>query len=62
MCLANAYADTVKAEALLMENTKSVEIDGNEVVLKDLFGSTKRVAGTLKFIDLEANRVVIAVA
>ena len=59
MCLANVYAEI--DQALLMENTKTVAIEGDEVVLKDLFGAVKRVRGTLRFVDMEENRVVIAV-
>ncbi len=59
MCLANAYAET--DQALLMENTRTVSIEGDEVVLQDLFGAVKRIKGTLRFVDMEENRVVIAV-
>ncbi len=59
MCLANAYAEV--DQALLMENTKTVSVEGDEVVLRDLFGAVKRIKGTLRFVDLEENRVVIAV-
>lgn len=60
MCLANAYAEV--DQALLMENTKTVSIEGEEVVLQDLFGKVVRIRGTLRFVDMEENRVVIAVA
>ena len=59
MCLANAYAEI--DQSLLMENTKTITIEGDEVVLKDLFGVVKRIKGTLRFVDMEENRIVIAV-
>ena len=60
MCLANAYAE--KSEKLLMENTKTIEIEGDTVILTDLFGGVKRIKGTIANIDLEENRVIIKVA
>ncbi len=60
MCLASAYAE--KSKKLLMENTKTIEIEGDTVILTDLFGKVERIKGTIANIDLEENRVIIKVA
>lgn len=60
MCLANAYEEVSKA--LLMENTKTIDVEGDTVILTDLFGGVKRIKGQVAYIDLEENRVVIKVA
>ena len=60
MCLANAYDE--KSKSLLMENTKTIDVNGDTVVLTDLFGGVKRIKGEIAHIDLEDNRVIIKVA
>ncbi|MBQ1548434.1 MAG: CooT family nickel-binding protein [Lachnospiraceae bacterium] len=60
MCLANAYDEV--SQALLMENTKTIDVDGDTVILTDLFGGVKRVKGEIAHIDLEENRVIVKVA
>lgn len=60
MCLANAYDE--KSKSLLMENTKTIDVNGDTVVLMDLFGEVKRIKGEIAHIDLEDNRVIIKVA
>ncbi len=60
MCLANTYEK--KSEKLLMENTKTIEVEGDTVILQDLFGGTKKIKGEIDHIDLEENRVIIKVA
>ena len=60
MCLANTYEK--KSAKLLMENTKEIEVEGDTVILKDLFGGVKKIKGEIDHIDLEENRVIIKVA
>lgn len=60
MCLANAYEEAT--DTLLMENTKSIDISGDTVILTDLFGTVKKIKGELSYVDLEDNRVIIKVA
>ncbi|MCR4610331.1 MAG: CooT family nickel-binding protein [Lachnospiraceae bacterium] len=60
MCLANAY--DMESKKILMENTKTIEVEGDTVVLTDLFGGVKRIKGVIANIDLEDNRVIIKVA
>ena len=60
MCLANTYEEASKT--LIMENTKTIDVLGDTVVLTDLFGGVKRLKGQVAHIDLEENRVIIKVA
>lgn len=60
MCLANAYDE--ESKTLLMENTKTIDVSGDTVILTDLFGGVKNVKGEIVHIDLEENKVIIKVA
>ncbi len=57
MCLANAYAE--KNKTLLMENTKTIDVSGDTVILTDLFGGEKKIKGEISHIDLEDNIIII---
>lgn len=59
MCLANAYAE--KNKTLLMENTKTIDVEGDTVILTDLFGDEKKIKGEISHIDLEDNIIIIKV-
>lgn len=59
MCLANAYAE--KNKTLLMENTKTIDVEGDAVILTDLFGGEKKIKGEISHIDLEDNIIIIKV-
>lgn len=59
MCLANAYAE--KNKTLLMENTKTIDVMGDTVILTDLFGCEKKIKGVISHIDLEDNIIIIKV-
>lgn len=59
MCLANAYAE--KNKTLLMENTKTIDVEGDTVILTDLFGGEKKIKGEISHIDLEDNIIIIKV-
>ena len=59
MCLANAYAK--KNKTLLMENTKTIDVQGDTVILTDLFGGVKEIKGVISHIDLEENVIIINV-
>ncbi len=57
MCLANIYSD--KDNALIMSSTSSIKVEGDKLVLRDLFGVRKEVLGTIKNIDLENSVVIV---
>ena len=60
MCLASAYVEANKT--LLMENTKTIDIEGDTVILTDLFGGVKEIKGQISHIDLEENIIIVRVA
>ncbi len=57
MCLSNIYSE--KDHALLMDNTSRIDIEGDLIRLRDLFGDVREVRGTIVSADLEQNEVVI---
>jgi predicted RNA-binding protein len=68
MCLAKAYVSSASsseaagAEAggrLLMENVTRVEIDGDTLTLRSLFGGTEAVHGRIASIDFSENRLLV---
>mgnify|MGYP006364439637 CR=1 FL=1 len=59
MCLANDYEE--KNKTLLMENTKTIDVKDDTVILTDLFGGVKEIKGVISHIDLEENIIIIKV-
>ena len=57
MCLSNIYRE--QDHTLLMENTSRIDIDGDTIRLRDLFGDVREIRGTIVSADLEQNEVVI---
>jgi len=57
MCLSNIYRE--QDHALLMDNTSRIDVDGDRIRLRDLFGDVREVRGTIVSADLEQNEVVI---
>ena len=57
MCLSNIYRE--QDHTLLMENTSRIDIDGDTIRLRDLFGDVREVRGAIVSADLEQNEVVI---
>ncbi len=46
-------------EELFLESVNLVRAEGEEVVLRNLFGEVKRVRGVLKEVSLTKNRVIV---
>ena len=42
-----------------MDNTSRIDVDGDRIHLRDLFGDVREVRGTIVSADLEQNEVVI---
>lgn len=59
MCDLKAYVKKGQGEDLVLEAVNSVRRDGDEIVLRNLFGEEKRVAGEVTEVSLVRNRVVI---
>ena len=57
MCLSNVVRQN--DNELIMKNTSSIVPDGNELIIRDLFGDEKRISGTIVSLDFEKNEVVI---
>ncbi len=57
MCLASVYEED--RTTLLMENCKSLTVNGDTIIVRDLFGATKTYQGSIEKIDFEENMVVL---
>lgn len=70
MCLAKAYVRPIGAKTdggnggtngtvLLMENVTQVEIEGDQIRLKSLFGTTESLHGRLASIDFSEGKLIL---
>lgn len=59
MCLSKAYLKRDGERELLMEQVMSVEITGDKLVLKTLFGEQKEITGKLRQVDFMANAIIL---
>ncbi|MFH0941669.1 MAG: CooT family nickel-binding protein [Chloroflexota bacterium] len=59
MCLSRAYLETNGKSELLMAEITRVEIAGDRLILKDLFGQQKEIGGRLKVVDFVANTMLV---
>jgi predicted RNA-binding protein len=71
MCLSKAYlrpvggsersgeADGVNGTVLLMDNVTSVEIEGDQLRLRNLFGATESLHGRITSIDFSEGRMIL---
>ncbi len=67
MCLAKAYMRPVGAaengssdgDDLLMENVVHVEIDGDQLLLRSLFGNTESLRGHIASIDFSEGKLIL---
>lgn len=59
MCLSRAYLETNGEREMLLEQVTSVEIAGDRLVLKTIFGEQKEMAGQLKQVDFVANTMIL---
>ena len=51
MCLSTAYRDS-NPDEVLMQDVSAINIEGENVILTDLFGEKKTFKGRLTFADL----------
>jgi len=59
VCDLKAYLRKNDKEELLLESVNLVRAEGEEVVLRNLFGEEKRVRGVLKEVSLVRNRLLV---
>jgi predicted RNA-binding protein len=59
MCELKAYLKKTDSEELILEAVNQVRIEGDEVVLKNLFGEEKRVRAEVREVSLVKSRVLL---
>ena len=62
MCLAKAYAGEGEKESLILEDVASVRIEGNKLLLRNLFGEQKEVDGLIREINFQNSRLTLEVS
>jgi predicted RNA-binding protein len=55
MCLSKAYVEKAGKKEFLMTDIASVKVDGDKLVLKNLFGDKKIFSANILEIDFTAN-------
>ena len=61
MCLSAAYEVKNQTETFILDKITNVAVDGENVILTNLLGMDKVVAGVLRSIDLNRNIIRIEV-
>lgn len=59
MCESNAYLLKDGQEELIMESVRFLQLDGDRVLLKSIFGEEATVAAVLREMDLTSHRIVL---
>jgi predicted RNA-binding protein len=59
MCDLKAYIKKNDHEELVLEAVNHVRTEGGEVILRNLFGEEKRVAGFLREVSLVKSRLIV---
>jgi len=59
MCELKAYVRKGDQESLILEAVNLVRTEGREVILRNLFGEEKRVAGEVREVSLSKSRIII---
>ena len=55
MCLATVYKES--DDSVIFKNVSRIDVDGNNLVLRDIMGDERVVEGTILMVDL-ANSIV----
>ena len=59
MCDLKAYVTKNGKEELLLDAVNQVRAEGDEVILRNLFGEEKRVRGVLREVSLAKSRLIV---
>lgn len=59
MCLATAYDGKESANTMLCKNVMRIYVDGKNIKLETIMGEEISVEGSIEFIDLMDNKVII---
>lgn len=57
MCLATVYGKKQEGESILIKNASRLDVEGNQIRIRDIMGGEIIVEGTISMVDL-ANSVV----
>ncbi len=59
MCELKAYVRKGEREELVLEAVSNVRTEGDEVILRNLFGEEKRVRATVREISLSKSQIIL---
>ena len=59
MCLSKAYIENNGEKKLLAEEVASVEVKGNQILLKTLFGEKKEIVASIREINFVSNSIIL---
>ncbi len=59
MCLSNIYAENEGERQLLFANAATVKQEGNELVCANILGIPNRIKGTIRYVDLMENIIIV---
>jgi predicted RNA-binding protein len=59
VCDLKAFVKKNDKEELLLDSVNHVRAEGEEVILRNLFGEEKRVHGILREVSLVKNRLIV---
>ncbi len=59
MCLSKAYVRRNGERQLLMEEIASVDIDGDRLLFKTLFGERKEIGANIREIDFTTHSILL---
>ena len=62
MCLSKAYIDSGGELKLIAEEVASVDVTGDRLRLKTLFGNSGEVSAAIREIDLLGHRIILVAA
>lgn len=62
MCLSRAFIEDGSNKELLMADVTKLEISGDRLILKSLFGEQKEITGKLESVDFVANTMTVTKA
>ena len=62
MCLSKAYVEKGNKKEFLMTDIASVEVDGNRIIMKSLFGEKKEMFACIREIDFTSSLMKLDVS
>ncbi|MBN1644210.1 MAG: CooT family nickel-binding protein [Dehalococcoidales bacterium] len=62
MCLAKAYVEKDGKSNFLMSEVASIEVEGKNLTLKNLFGEKKEITATIREIDFVGSSLRLEVS